>query len=237
MCANRPPDDVSEVQPAQRDTPASPPTKALQILLVDDHDIVLVGILSLLERASDMKVIGFVGTGEAAVLAASRLCPDVIVMDLVLPDLSGIDATRRILAERPQTHIIALSACRTSEHVQRALCAGARGYLVKTSVGSYLVPAIKAVVSGSQYVSPGIVPVEGLGGMPGPRSSQGRLSAREREVLRLLVAGLSSAVIARQLLVSPKSIDTYRHRIMVKLGVANRAALIRIAIEYDLTAV
>jgi DNA-binding NarL/FixJ family response regulator/HPt (histidine-containing phosphotransfer) domain-containing protein len=209
----------------------------LQILLVDDHDIVHVGIMSLLERAGNMKVIGSVGTGEAAVVAALRLCPDLIVMDLVLPDLNGIDATRRILTERPQTHIIALSACRTSEHVHRALQAGARGYVVKTSVGLYLIPAIKAVLAGKQYVCPGIVPVEQLGGLPSATRARGRLSAREREVLRLLVAGLSSADIGRQLSLSPKSIDTYRHRIMVKLGVANRAALIRVAIEYDLVTV
>jgi DNA-binding NarL/FixJ family response regulator len=160
----------------------------------------------------------------------------VIIMDLVLPGLSGIDATRRILAERPQTHVIALSARGTSEHVERALQAGARGYVVKTSVGLYLVPAIRSVVSGHQYVSPGITPLGRLGGLPDPRLSGGCLSAREREVLKLLVAGLSSADMGRQLRVSPKSIDTYRHRIMVKLGVANRAALIRVAIDYDLTA-
>jgi DNA-binding NarL/FixJ family response regulator len=207
----------------------------LRILLVDDHDIVHVGIISLLQRAGSMQVVGCVGTGEAAVLAAHQWCPDVIVMDLVLPNLSGIDATRRILAELPQTRVIALSAGGTSEHVQRALQAGARGYVVKTSVALHLLPAIESVVNGNQYVSPGITPLEELGGMPTPGRCCARLSAREREVLRLLVAGLSSVEIGRQLCVSPKSIDTYRHRVMVKLGVANRAALIRVAIEYDLT--
>lgn len=231
------PGDVSSqpVLQAATDTPVS--NKALQILLVDDHDIVHVGIMSLLERADDMKVIGCVGTGEAAVLAASRLRPDVIVMDLVLPRLSGLEATRRILAERPQTHVVALSACRTSEHVHRAQQAGARGYVVKTSVGLYLVAAIKAVITGIQYVSPGIVPAGQLGDMPSTSGACGQLSARERQVLKRVVDGLSSTDIARELFLSPKSIDTYRHRIMVKLGVANRAALIRIAIEYELTAV
>ncbi|HWJ36749.1 MAG TPA: response regulator transcription factor [Steroidobacteraceae bacterium] len=221
---------------SSEDVPVLRPTR---ILLVDDHDIIRVGIIALLNRAGGMKVVGSAENGEEAVLAARRLSPDVIVMDLVLPGLNGIDATRRILSEWPLIHIIALSACHTSEHVHRALRAGARGYVSKTSAGSDLVQAIKTVIAGNQYISPGIIPVslEGLGNKTDPKSSCEHLSGREREVLRLLVAGSSSTDIARHLSISPKTVDTYRHRLMVKLGVANRAALIRVAVEYELISV
>jgi len=208
-----------------------------RVLLVDDHDIVREGIASLLNRAGGIEVVGSAGSGEEAVLAAGSLSPEVVVMDLVLPTVNGIDATRRILEDWPLIHVIVLSACRTPEHVHRALCAGARGYVTKTSAGSDLVRAIRAAISGNRYISPGIIPMsaDGQGDISCRKGSVEHLSGREREVLRLLVDGLSSAEIARHLLLSPKSIDTYRHRLMVKLGVANRAALIRAAIEYELT--
>jgi len=218
------------------EAPASLPTR---ILLVDDHDIVREGLMALLSRTAGLTVVGSAVTGEEAVLAARRLNPDVIVMDLVLPDLNGLDATRRILSEWPLTHIIALSGCHTSEHVHRAMRAGARGYVAKTSVGSDLVAAVKAVIAGDRYISAGILPVtvEALGHRSSSTRSCEHLSERESAVLRLLVAGMSSTQIARQLSVSPKSVDTYRHRLMVKLGVANRAELIRIAVEYELISV
>src|SRR5258708_21216534 len=131
--------------------PALLPTK---IVLVDDHDIVREGLMALLGRAGGMTVVGSAASGEEAVLAARRLNPDVIVMDLVLPALNGLDATRRILSEWPLTHIIALSACHTSEHVHRALRAGARGYVTKASVGSDLLAAIKEVVPRDRYITP-----------------------------------------------------------------------------------
>ena len=217
----------------------APAPLSTRILLVDDHDIVREGLMALLSRTDGMTVVGFAVTGEEAVLAAGRLSPDVIVMDLVLPTLNGLDATRLILSEWPLTHIIALSGCHTSEHVHRALRAGARGYVTKGSAGSDLVAAIRAVIVGDRYISAGIMPVtvEALGDRSGATRSCEHLSEREFTVLRLLVAGLSSTQIALKLSVSPKSVDTYRHRLMVKLGVANRAELIRVAIEYELVSV
>jgi DNA-binding NarL/FixJ family response regulator len=233
MCANPVQDDAAEM-PKLSHAPASPFTR---VLLVDDHDMVREGIASLLNRAGGIEVVGSAGSGEEAVLAAESLNPEVVVMDLVLPTVNGIDATRRILDDWPLIHVIVLSACHTPEHVHRALCAGARGYVTKTSAASDLVRAIRAVIAGDRYISPGIIPIAGLGDMSRRKGSVEHLSAREREVLRLLVAGLSSAEIGRHLSLSPKSIDTYRHRLMVKLGVANRSALIRAAIEYELTSV
>jgi two-component system, NarL family, response regulator NreC len=181
-----------------------------------------------------MDVVGLAATGEQAILAAQRLRPDVIIMDLVLPILNGIDATQRILASLPQTRIIVLSACCTSEHVYRALRAGALGYVIKDAAGSDLVCAVRKVLSGQQYLSPSIAALFS-GDCPneaGTRSPLERLSAREREVLHRTVEGYSSTQIGLQLSLAPKTIDTYRSRLMQKLGVSDRSALIRFAIQH-----
>ena len=206
----------------------------VSILVVDDHGIVRDGIRSLLGRQEGMDVVGLAATGEQAVLAAQRLRPDVIIMDLVLPVLNGIDATRRILASLPKTKILVLSACCTSEHVYRALRAGALGYVMKDAAGSELVCAVRTVTSGKQYLSPSIAALFS-GDCPNAavtRSPLERLSAREREVLHRTVAGYSSTQIALQMSLAPKTIDTYRSRLMQKLGVSNRSALIRFAIQH-----
>jgi DNA-binding NarL/FixJ family response regulator len=208
----------------------------IRILVVDDHCVVREGLAVLLDRGAGLTIVGTAGTGEEAVLAARRLRPDVIIMDLVLPALSGIEATRRIISELPNTRIIALSACHTSEHVCRALRAGARGYVLKTAAGSDLQNAIKAVTAGEQYVSPEVTAlfVDGVLSTSIPESLFDSLSVRERDVLQHIVAGETSSDIARHLSLSRKTVDTYRGRMMVKLGVANRSELIRLALEYAL---
>ena len=190
----------------------------------------------MLGRESGLSVVGLAATGEQAVLAADRLRPEMIIMDLVLPELNGIDATKRILDSFPQTKIIVLSACSTSEHVYRALRAGARGYVLKDAVGSELVHAVHAVLSGKQYLSATIAKVlaDGRATEAGAESPLERLSPRERDVLHRTVAGYSSAQIALQLSLSPKTVDTYRTRLMQKLGVSNRSSLIHFAIQHAL---
>jgi DNA-binding NarL/FixJ family response regulator len=208
----------------------------IRVLVVDDHCVVREGLAVLLDRDDGMKIVGSAATGEEAVLAAHRLSPDVIIMDLVLPILNGIDATRRILSELPRTRIIALSACHTSAHVYRALRAGARGYVLKTAARAELIGAIKAVAAGELYISSAIAALF-VGGVPGtsiPTSPFDRLSVRERDVLRHIVAGETSSDIAQHLSLSRKTVDTYRGRMMVKLGVTNRSELIRCALEYEL---
>ena len=192
------------------------------------------GIRSLLGREGGLNVVGLASTGEEAVLTAERLKPDVIIMDLVLPALNGIDATKRIIALLPQTKIIVLSACDTSEHVYRALRAGARGYVIKDAVGSELVAAIRTVLSGKRYLSASIeAALASLGeNQTAERSPLERLSPRERDVLHRTVEGYSSAQIGLQLSLSPKTVDTYRSRLMQKLGVSNRSSLIRFAIQH-----
>jgi DNA-binding NarL/FixJ family response regulator len=210
----------------------------IRIVVVDDHGIVREGLTVLLERQDGIKVVGSAASGKEAILAAQRFKPDVIIMDLVLPDMNGIDATERILNLLPLTQIIALSACHTTEHVRRALRAGARGYVVKAAMGAELVLAVQAVMAGRQFLSPGITPlvIEGLLKDSMSKSPMERLSAREREVLHRIVAGSTSADIAAHLSLSRKTVDTYRGRLMVKLGVDNRSALIRFAIEHELMA-
>jgi DNA-binding NarL/FixJ family response regulator len=208
----------------------------IRILVVDDHGVVREGIVILLERGTGMKIVGSAASGEEAVLAAHRLRPDVVIMDLMLPALNGIDATRRILSSLPRTRIIALSACHTSEHVYRALRAGACGYVLKSAAGAELLSAIKTVTAGEQYISPAITAlfVDGVLGTLIPTSPFDRLSVRERDVLRRIVAGATSSDIAQDLSLSRKTVDTYRGRMMVKLGVTNRSELIRCALEYEL---
>jgi two-component system, NarL family, response regulator NreC len=212
------------------------PSPPVRILIVDDHNIVRDGLAVLLEREPGMKVVGFAGSGEEAVGATQRLRPDLILMDLMLPDLNGIEATQRIVAEFPCTRIIVLSACRTSEQVSRALRAGALGFVLKTEAATELLRAVHIVRAGKQYVSPAISAlfVDGALSMPIPKSPFECLSSREREVVKLIVAGSTSSDIALHLSLSRKTVDTYRGRIMVKLGVANRSALIRFALEYEL---
>lgn len=211
----------------------------LRILVVDDHGIVREGLAALLERDDRMRIVGFAATGEEAVIAALSLRPDVVIMDLVLPGLNGIDATQRILRDAPGTRILALSACQSTDHVYRALRAGALGYVLKSAVGAELLRAVEAVSTGDRYISSALASsfTDGELRTPIPDSPFERLSIREREVLRSIVAGSTSADIAQRLSLSRKTIDTYRSRIMVKLGVANRAALIHFALQYDLPAV
>jgi DNA-binding NarL/FixJ family response regulator len=212
------------------------PAPPVRILIVDDHNIVRDGLAVLLEREPGMKVVGFAGSGAEAVSVTQRLRPDLIIMDLMLPDLNGIEATQRIVSEFPRTGIIALSACHTSEQVSRALRAGALGFVLKTEAPTELLRAVQMVTAGKQYVSPAITAlfVDGALSMPIPKSPFECLSNREREVVQLIVAGSTSSDIALHLSLSRKTVDTYRGRIMVKLGVANRSALIRFALEYEL---
>jgi DNA-binding NarL/FixJ family response regulator len=212
----------------------------VRILVVDDHGIVRDGVAAVLERHPSLKVVERAATGKEAVCAATRLVPEVVVMDLMLPELSGVDATERILALLPQTHIIILSVYHTSEHIFRALRAGAHGYVVKEAAGDDLVRAVLAVMSGERFLSSQITDVvigEALNNSGNTQSPLERLSKREREVLHLTVAGSSSAQIAERLSLSRKTVDTYRSRVMEKLGVSDLTALIHFAVQHAMTPV
>jgi DNA-binding NarL/FixJ family response regulator len=208
-------------------------------LVVDDHSIVRDGLALLLERVAGLAVVGSVDNGEEAVEAARQLKPDVTLMDLVLPTLDGIEATRRIVLERPQARVVVLSASKSAQHVYRALRAGACGYVLKSAVAGELVVAIEEAMAGRQFVSSAIdgAFVAGVPEGPLPKSGFESLSTRERHVLKGIAGGSSRAQIGKELSLSPKTVDSYRARIMVKLGVTSRGELIRLTQQYDLPAV
>jgi DNA-binding NarL/FixJ family response regulator len=220
-------------------TDRHPVPLSIRVMIVDGHGMLRDGLSLLLERHERMKVVCTATNGRDAVALTVLHKPDVVVMDVVLPELSGIDATLRILDALPQTRVVILSACDTSEHVFRALRAGAQGYVLKESAGAELVRAILAVCTGERYLGSRItgIVIDGLLGSAAAASPLERLSAREREVLHLTVAGSSSAEIAQRLSLSRKTVDTYRSRIMTKLCVPDLVSLIHFAVAHAMTPV
>jgi DNA-binding NarL/FixJ family response regulator len=191
----------------------------------------------LLEAHPDLTVVGEAGNGREAVRQITHLRPDVVVMDIAMPELNGIEATRQICDTCPTTQVVILSMHSMPEHVVRALQAGATGYLLKESIGLELVDAIRTVHGGQRYLSPKITNVSlETYQMVEIQSPLERLSHREREVLQMVVEGKSSADIALILSLSPKTVETYRVRLMRKLNLHDLPSLIRFAIQYGLTA-
>ena len=211
----------------------------IRVLLADDHAVVRDGLRALLEQERDIEVVGTAATGLEIVDLATELRPDVVVMDVAMPDLDGIVATRRIRSELPEIRVVVLSMHATSEHLHHALEAGAVGYVVKSSAGAEVTEAVRAAARDRSYLS------ESLALMQADRGTAGRstrtesplesLSPREREVLQMVVGGRSSAEIAGTLNLAPGTVDTYRSRIMRKLGVEDLVGLVRFAVEHGLT--
>jgi DNA-binding NarL/FixJ family response regulator len=157
-------------------------------------------------------------------------------MDLVLPDINWIDATERVMRLLPRTKVVILTMCHTSEHILRALRAGAVGYVLKQSDAHEISAAVCAVMEGKTYLAAEVrAAIDGLATDPAHRTPLERLSVREREVLHMTAGGATSSAIARRLSLSPKTVETYRSRIMRKLGLQDRTALIHFAIEHALT--
>jgi DNA-binding NarL/FixJ family response regulator len=207
----------------------------IRILIADDHGVVAEGLKSLVEAESDMQVVGLVGDGREAVRLAREAQPDVVVMDLSMPELNGADATRAILQRDPKCRVIVLSMYAEREYVRRALKAGAAGYVVKRSAAKELVEAIRAVHAGQRYLSPRVADVV-IDDYAGDERDDplARLSAREREVLQLLAEGRTGAEIAQRLSLSQKTVETYRARLVEKLGIRDVAGLVRFAIQRGL---
>ncbi|PKO89816.1 MAG: DNA-binding response regulator [Betaproteobacteria bacterium HGW-Betaproteobacteria-12] len=210
---------------------------SISVLIADDHAVVRDGLRLLLECQSDIRVVGEVADGRAAVEAVLRLQPDVVIMDLAMPLLNGADATAQILDKRPDSRIVMLSMHSTVEHVFRALQAGALGYLRKESAGSEVVDAVRTVHAGRRYLSQKITEsvVDDYIRKRSVDSPLDSLSQREREILQMLVEGRSGIEIARLLHVSPKTVDTYRSRMMQKLGIGDLPGLVKFALQHGLT--
>lgn len=210
------------------------------IFLADDHAVVRDGLRLLLETNPDFSVIGGAGNGRDAIRQMAQSCPDVAILDIGMPELNGIEATRQLRQICPATQVIILSMHATSGHIFQALQAGARGYVLKASVGAEVVKAVKAVQAGQRYLSQKISDqvIEDYIRQRQPDEMQNplaRLSLREREVMQLVVEGKSSAEIAEILSLSSNTVDTYRSRLMQKLGISDLPSLVKLAIQHGLT--
>lgn len=212
----------------------------ITVLLADDHTIVRDGLRYLLEAQPDIEVVGDAADGREAVKLATLLEPDIVIIDITMPELNGIEATYQIRQLCPSTRIIILSMHANTRHIARALEAGAQGYLIKESAGIEVVEAVRAVFAGHNYLSQTVsdtvvtdyVSQRRAVGYKSPLES---LSAREREVLQLVVEGKSSAVIASILNLSPKTVESYRSRLMQKLDISDIPSLVKFAIQQGLT--
>ena len=203
----------------------------IRILIADDHEIVAEGLKSLVEAEPGMEVIGIVPDGREAVKHARDSKPDVVVMDMSMPELNGADATRAILQNDPSCRVIVLSMYAEREYVRRALKAGALGYVVKRSAAKEMVDAIRAVHAGQRYLSPRVADVVIEAGADDKDDLLAKLSMREREVLQLLAEGNTGAEIAQRLSLSQKTVETYRARLVEKLGIRDLPGLVRFAIQ------
>lgn len=212
----------------------SPPP--LTVLIADDHDVVREGLAGLLAAQAGIQVVGTVASGREALRVAVELRPAVVIMDIAMPEMNGIEAARAIRERSPSTRVVMLSMHSSVEHVFHALEAGAHAYLLKESAAKEIVQALRAVHAGKRYLSRRIAETLAEGVSRGARQSPlNRLSARERQVLQLVVEGHSSAQIAATLHLSPKSVDTYRSRVMQKLQIGDVVGLVKFAIQHGLT--
>ncbi len=211
----------------------------VRILIADDHKIILDGLCSLLEKNDALKVIGRAADGLSAVRLAGELSPDLVIMDISLPGLNGIDATRRILEANPRVKIIALSMHKDGRYIAEALKSGAMGYLLKESAFDELIAAIGAVMKGQCYLSASIADLVIKDYIRHLEKTDSGiftvLTPREREVLQSLSEGLSTKGIAARLEVSVKTVETHRAQIMAKLDIHSVAELTKYAIREGLT--
>jgi DNA-binding NarL/FixJ family response regulator len=210
----------------------------IRILLVDDHPVLRSGLEALLDLEDGMQVVGQASTGEEGIEKARLLRPEVVVMDLAMPGMDGLEATREIVAQGPATKVLVLTSQSEDEFLLPVLEAGASGFVRKTSADRDLIQAIRTVAGGEVFLYPSatrlLLRQYRTAGERAASSPLQKLSEREREVLALTAEGYSSAEIGKKLFLSPKTVDTYRARLMQKLGLTHRAELVRLALETGL---
>jgi DNA-binding NarL/FixJ family response regulator len=211
----------------------------ITVLLAEDHAMVREGLRALLAAEADIEVVGEAGDGRQAVALVGKLRPSVVVMDIAMPLLNGLEATRQVLRASPTTKVLALSAHSDDAYVERAMALGASGYLVKQSAGDLLAKAIREIHQGKPFYSPSISrrlhrqPPEPAPGAKGKRRGLGaapRLSPREAEVLQLIAEGKANKETAAELGISIKTVEKHRQSLMAKLGIHDTAGLTRHAI-------
>jgi len=208
--------------------------KRIRILLADDHAVVRQGFKMILDAQPDMEIVGEAANGRQAVDLAEQLRPDVVVMDVSMPELNGIEATRRLASSLPHARVIALSMHKDSVYVREILRAGARGYLLKDSGAADLVAAIRAVASGESYLSPAVSNAVLDDYRRHATNPIDLLTSREREVLQLLAEGKTNKEIAALLNLSVYTVEAHRGRILEKLNLHSIGELVRFAVRSGL---
>jgi DNA-binding NarL/FixJ family response regulator len=205
----------------------------ITVFIADDHTLIRDGLRSLLAAHTNVEIVGTAADGRTAVREVQRLRPDVVLMDITMPELNGIEATRQLAERCPSAKVVILSVHATVEHYYQAARAGARGYLLKESAAEEVAAAIRAVHVGKRFVSTRIA--ESFQTKLDVGSPIDSLSRREREILQLVAEGHPSAEIATLISISPKSVDTYRCRLMQKLGLRGLCDMVKFAIRHGLT--
>jgi DNA-binding NarL/FixJ family response regulator len=208
----------------------------IRVLLADDHRVITDGLRALIDSQAGMHVVGLAATGIEAIRRTLETTPDIVVMDQAMPEMNGTEAAQMIRERREKTRVIILSMHSNIEHVQRALRAGASGYVLKSSAGEELVEAIRKVHAGRRYLSAPLAD-ELLDRMVEvPKDPMTLLSTRERQVLKMLAEGHSIVRIAGELSLSRKTVETYRERLMEKLGARDLPALVKFALKHGVIA-
>jgi len=202
--------------------------------LADDHAMVRKGFRLILEAQPDMEIAGEAGNGREAVELAEKLHPDVVVMDVAMPELNGIEATRRLAASSPHTRVLALSMHKDSVYVREILKAGARGYLLKDSIDTDLISAVRAVAKGDGYISPGVSDAVLSDYRRHVTDPLDLLTSREREVLQMIAESKTNKEIAVALNLSVYTVEAHRGKIMEKLNLHSTGELVRFAVRHGL---
>ena len=215
---------------------AAPAETMIRVLLADDHALVRAGMRSLLAAMAGVQVVGEAASGEDALALAGRERPDVVLMDIAMKGISGLEAAARMRAQHPQVRVIILSMHAGEEYVLQALRAGAVGYLLKDAATGELELALRSVMRGESWFSPAVSRqvVEGYVQRVGGESAADVLTARQREVLKLVAGGKSTKEIAYELKLSVKTVETHRAQIMERLGIRDIAGLVRYALKTGL---
>ncbi|MFB4204697.1 UvrY/SirA/GacA family response regulator transcription factor [Arhodomonas sp. KWT2] len=205
-----------------------------RVLLVDDHQLVRAGINRLLADAGDISVVGEAGSGEEALRLVTSERPDVVLMDVHMPGIGGLEATRKLLRADPELRVIALTVHVSEPYPSSLLEAGAMGYVTKGCDEREIVRAIRTVMRGERYLGADIAQRMAIAGLDGADKPFEKLSRREMQVMMMITEGHRPQEISDRLNLSPKTVSTYRHRLYEKLGVSNDVALTRLVIRYGL---
>lgn len=206
----------------------------IKVLLVDDHAMVLAGFRLILGQTTDIEIVGEADNGETAIQLARQLQPDVVLMDVQMPGISGLECTQRILRGQPQSRILAVTASGDELFARRLLEAGAAGYVTKACPKEELVQAVRQVADGQRYLSVDIARLLALRALEGARSPFESLTPRELEIAILIANGESMPRIAKRLCITPKTVATHKYRVFEKLGVDNDVALTRLALRHGI---